>query len=167
MKAEESNRLWNIPGWPKHFEYLSKLPGPLRIPDLLSHIRDLGLPELLPPMDVSEKVSFLAFPVLHRGERVGSIYFAEKEGGAEFSREDEETLALFASQAAMAITNARQHLEARQARVDLETMIDTSPVGVVVFDATTRMPKSINQEAGRLVGYSVIRTRRLSNSWKL
>ena len=151
MTAEESSRLWNIPGWPRHFEYLSKLPGPLRIPDLLSHLRLLGLPEMRPPIDVSERVSFLAFPVLHRGERVGSIYLAEKEGGREFTREDEETLALFASQAAMAITNARQHREERRARTDLETLIDTSPVGVVVLDATTGMPKSINQEARRLV----------------
>ena len=151
LTADESNRLWKIPDWPTHFAYLSKLPGPLRIPDLLSHLRLLGLPELRPPMDVSEKVSFLAFPVLHRGERVGSIYLAEKEGGREFTREDEETLALFASQAAMAITNARQHLEERRARADIETLIDTSPVGVVVFDATTGMPTSFNREARRLV----------------
>ena len=151
MTEDESSRLWNIPGWPKHFEYLSRLPGPLRIPDLLSHLRLLGLPELRPPIDVSEKVSFLAFPVLHRGERVGSIYLAEKEGGREFTREDEETLALFASQAAMAISNARQHREERRARADLETLIDTSPVGVVVFDATTGMPKSFNREARRMI----------------
>ena len=151
MTADESNRLWNVPGWPTHFAYLSQLTGPLRIPDLLSHLRLLGLPELRPPVDVSEKVSFLAFPVLHRGERVGSIYLAEKEGGREFTREDEETLALFASQAAMAITNARQHRDERQARADLETLIDTSPVGVVVFDATTGIPKSLNQEARRLM----------------
>ena len=151
MTVDESNRLWNIPGWPKHFEYLSKLPGPLRIPDLLSHLRLLGLPEMRPPIDVRERVSFLAFPVLHRGERVGSIFLAEKEDGGEFTREDEETLALFASQAAMAITNARQHLEERRARADLETLIDTSPVGVVVLDAATGMPRTLNQEARRIV----------------
>ena len=151
MTADESSRLWNIPGWPTHFAYLSRLQAPLRLPDLLSHIRSLGLPELRPPMDVSEKVSFLAFPVLHRRERVGSIYLAEKEGGREFTREDAETLALFASQAAMAISNARQHREERRARADLETLIDTSPVGVVVFDATTGNPKSLNQEAQRMV----------------
>ena len=151
MTEDESSRLWNIPGWPTHFAYLSRLPGPLRIPDLLSHIRSLGLPEMRPPIDVSEKVSFLAFPVLHRRERVGSIYLAEKEGGREFTREDEETLALFASQAAMAISNARQHQEERRARADLETLIDTSPVGVAVLDAATGMPKSLNQEARRIV----------------
>ena len=92
----------------------------------------------------------MATPVLHRGERVGSIYLAEKDGAREFTQEDEETLVLFASQAAMAIANARRHREERRARADLETLIDTSPVGVVVFDAGTGALKSFNREARRL-----------------
>ena len=151
MTADEANRLWTLPDWPRHFEYLSKIPGPLRVPDLVGHLRSLGLPELRPPVSVGEKVSFLASPVLHRGERVGSIYLAEKELKQEFSQEDEETLVLFAAQAAMAIANARKHQEEQRARTDLETLIDTSPVGVVVFDAFTGAPKSINREAQRIV----------------
>ena len=151
MTPEETGRLWNIPGWPEHFGYLSRIPGPLRVPDLLEHIRALGLPELIPPVEVSARVSFLAFPVLHRGERVGSIFLAEKEGGLEFTHEDEETLALFASQAAMAIANARRHREEQRARNDLETLVDTSPVGVAVFDAATGLPRSFNREARRIV----------------
>ena len=151
MTAEETDRLWTIPGWPSHFEYLSRIPGPLRIPDLLGHIRSLALPELVPPVAVSDNVSFMATPVLHRGERVGSIFLAENENGREFTREDEESLALFASQAAMAIANARRHGEEQRARADLETLVDTSPVGVVVFDAVTGAPKSFNREAMRIV----------------
>ena len=151
MTPEETGRLWNIPGWPEHFGYLSRIPGPLRIPDLLGHVRTLGLPELVPPVEVSERVSFLAFPVLHRGERVGSIFLAEKEGGQEFTREDQEMLALFASQAALAIANARKHREEQRARNDLETLVDTSPVGVAVFDAATGLPRSFNREARRIV----------------
>ena len=150
MTPEETARLWNIPGWPSHFGYLSRIPGSLRIPDLLGHLRALGLPEMVPPVAVSEKVSFLAFPVLHRGERVGSIFLAEKDGGREFTREDEETLGLFASQAAMAIANARRHREEQRARASLETLVDTSPVGVVVFDAITGAPRSFNREARRI-----------------
>ena len=150
MTPDETSRLWTLPGWPSHFEYLSRIPGPLRVPDLPGHIRSLGLPELVPPVPVSEKVSFLAFPILHRGERTGSIFLAEKELEQEFTQEDEETLALFASQAAMAIANARRHGEERRVRADLETLIDTSPVGVVVFDATTGVPKSLNREARRI-----------------
>ena len=151
MTPEETGRLWNIPGWPEHFGYLSRIPGPLRVPDLLGHIKTLGLPDLVPPVEVSERVSFLAFPVLHRGERVGSVFLAEKEAGQEFSREDEETLALFASQAALAIANARRHREEQRARNDLETLVDTSPVGVAVFDTATGLPKSFNREARRIV----------------
>ena len=151
MTPEETGRLWNIPGWPEHFGYLSRIPEPLRIPDLLGHVRVLGLPELVPPVQVSERVSFLAFPVLHRGQRVGSIFLAEKEGGQEFTQEDQDTLALFASQAAMAIANARRHREEQQARNGLETLVDTSPVGVAVFDAATGLPRSFNREARRIV----------------
>ena len=151
MTPEETERLWTAPDWPQHFRYLAALPGPLRVPDLLGHLRSLGLPELQPPVEVSERVSFLAFPVLHQGERVGSIYLAEKQGGPEFSREDEDTLALFASQAALAIANARQHREERRSRADLETLIETSPVGVAVLDAATGVPRSFNREVLRIV----------------
>ena len=151
MTGEESERLWQIPGWPQHFQYLSQIPGPLRVPDLLGHIRSLGLPELRPTVEVSPTVSFLAAPVLHLGERVGSVFLAEKEGGQEFTQEDEETLTLFATHAAMAIANARRHREERQAKADLETLLDTSPVGVVVLDVTTGVPKSFNREALSIV----------------
>ena len=152
MSDEETDRLWVAPGWSKHFEYLSMIPGPMRVPDLLAHIESLGLPELRPPVEVSERVSFLAFPVLLRGERVGSIFLAEKQGEREFVQEDEETLALFASQAALAIANARRHREECLTRANLETLIDTSPVGVVVLDPRTGDPVSINREARRILG---------------
>ena len=151
MTADEAERVWTIPGWPEHFQYLSRIPGPLRVPDLLGHIRSLGLPEMDPPLAVSPSVSFLAAPVLHLGQRVGSVFLAEKEEEREFTREDEDTLVMFAAQAAMAIANARQHREERRARAGLETLIDTSPVGVVVFDAATGTPSSFNREAMRIV----------------
>ncbi|MDE2718228.1 MAG: response regulator [Chloroflexota bacterium] len=150
MTADETAKLWELPGWQRHFEYLGRTPGPLRIPDLLGHIRSLGLPELSPPVEVSPEVSFLASPVLHLGKRVGTIYLAEKERRQEFTQEDEETLVLFASQAATAIANARRHREEQRARADLETLIETSPVGVVVFNARTGALKSVNREARRI-----------------
>ena len=69
----------------------------------------------------------------------------------EFSQEDEDTLVMFASQAAMAISNARRYREEQRARADLETLINTSPVGVAVFDAGTGIPVSMNREARRIV----------------
>ena len=77
---------------------------------------------------------------------------AQGEPGLEFSREDEDTLVMFASHAAMAVANTRCYREERRARADLETLVNTSPVGVVVFDVPAGTPVYLNQEARRIVG---------------
>ena len=87
----------------------------------------------------------------HRGVHVGNFFLGEKEGGQEFTEEDEEVLVLFASQAATAIANARAHRDEQRARADLEALVDTTPVGVVVFDARSGRPVSFNREARRIV----------------
>ena len=60
---------------------------------------------------------------------MATVYLAREESGPEFGEEDEETLVMFASQAAMVVSNARRYREERRARADLETLMDTSPVG--------------------------------------
>ena len=100
-------------------------------------------------MAVSTPLPFLAAPVRHRGEGVGAIYVGEKD--VEFTPEDEETLVMFASQAALVIANARRHREEPRARAGLETLVNTAPVGVLVFDAKTGGVTSVNREARRIV----------------
>ena len=151
VTEQEARRFRDMPGGEQLLRYFSELPGALRVADLNAHLRDMGLPELGPPTDAGAAMSFLLAPITNRGERVGYILLGEKEGGQEFTQEDEETLVLFAAQAAMAIANASRHREEQRARADLETLIDTSPVGVVVFDAVTGAPKSFNREARRIV----------------
>ena len=58
---------------------------------------------------------------------------------------------MFASQAALVIANARRHRDGRRARTDLETLVNTTPVGVLVFDAKTGGVMSVNREARRIV----------------
>ena len=41
--------------------------------------------------------------------------------------------------------------EGLQARADIEAAVETSPVGVVVFDARTGRPFSLNRDAKRIV----------------
>ena len=151
MTAEEAGLLWEMPDGMRLFEYLGSAREPLRLRDLLGHVRSLGLPEFRPPVAVGPVVPFMAAPVIHRGELAGHLYVAEKEGGREFTPEDEETLVMFASQAALVIANARRHREEQRARAGLETLIDTSPVGVAVFDARTGAPVSFNREAVRII----------------
>ena len=151
MTAEEARRIWDTPGGLRIFEYLNGLQEPLRIPDLLGLLSSLGLPEFQPPASVGRVLSFLAAPVFHRGERVGNIFVADREEGDEFTSEDESTLVMFASQAALVIANARRYREEQRARAGLETLINTSPVGVVVFNSRAENPVSYNREARRIV----------------
>lgn len=96
-------------------------------------------------------MAFLVAPIRHRGERVGTFFLAEKEGSRPFTEEDEETLVMFASQAALVITNAWRYQEELRARADLEALIRTSPVGVAVFDAGTGEVISSNREAAKIL----------------
>ena len=146
ITAEERGRLAGTSL--RVYQYFAGLPEPLRVPDFLGHARSQGLSAPF-PLPVGP---FLLAPIRHRGEGVGNIYLAREEGGPEFSREDEETLVLFASQAALVIANARRHRDERRARADLEALVNTAPVGVLVFDALTGNPVSVNQEARRIIG---------------
>ena len=107
LTPEEHQRFLELPGGPKFFAYLSMNPGPLRLAEFSGHTTSAGLPAIDPPL--GPVGTFLGAPIRHRGEHVGNLYLSDKEGGLEFTREDEETLVMFASQAAMAIANARRY----------------------------------------------------------
>ena len=149
LTPEETRQFAEFPDGMLFFEQLSGIGEPLRLRDFHAYARELGLPEFQPPMAVSSPLPFLAAPLRHRGEGVGCIYVGQKE--IEFTAEDEETLVMFASQAALVIANARRHRDEQRARADLETLVTTTPVGVLVLDARTGNPVSVNREARRIV----------------
>ncbi|MCY4583047.1 MAG: GAF domain-containing protein, partial [Chloroflexi bacterium] len=150
MTPEEAGQLWEIPDGQSLHEYLKSMTAPLRVADLASHLRAMGLPELRSPVPIS---SCMVAPLRHRGVGVGHVYVGKRDPGDEFSRQDEETLVLFASLVALVIANARRHREERRVRADVETLIETSPVGVVVFDVTTGALKTFNREARRVYDF--------------
>ena len=141
----EHSRLAAWPDGPRLFAHFRNLEAPLRVDALSAYVQALGFPS-----DLMLSDTFLGTPMRHRGEHVGLFFLAGKEGGAGFTAEDEEVLVLFASQAAAAIANARTYRDERRARADLEALVETSPVGVVVFDAKTGHPLSFNREARRI-----------------
>ena len=151
MPAEAAEQVWLIPDGLRIFESLTGISDPVRVPDLVKHIRSLGFTEYTIPIPVEAAFPYLATPLSHRGTRVGHIFVGGKDDGGAFTQVDEETLVMFASQAALVITNARTHRQERRARADLETLVNTSPVGIVVFDAGTGTPSFVNREARRIV----------------
>ena len=84
----------------------------LRLDDLQLDSRSAGFPEHHPDMH-----TLLAVPVICRSPLRGNLYLAEKDGGDMMTREEEETLARFASHAAVAIDNAHLHSQVRQLAV--------------------------------------------------
>jgi len=146
LAEEEHRRLEEWPDAPRLFEHFRDLPGPVRHADVPAYLRSLGFSEEPIPSR-----TFQGTPMRLCGVHVGNFYLVDKEGGVEFTDEDEEILLLFASQAATAIANARAYRDERRARAHLEALIDTSPVGVVVFDARTGSALSFNREARRIV----------------
>ncbi|MYD86715.1 MAG: response regulator [Acidobacteria bacterium] len=143
---EERARLIGWKDGPRLFERLRVLPEPLRLTDFPAFVRSQGFsPEVM----LSD--TFHGVP-MRRGDRYeGHFFVAGKRGGPAFTAEDEEVLTLFASQAAVAIANARAYRAERRASARLEALVETSPVGVVVFDAKKVRPVLINRAARRIV----------------
>jgi signal transduction histidine kinase len=90
---------------------------PLRLHDIADDDRSVGFPPNHPPMK-----TFLGVPILLRGIAYGNLYLTEKEGGEDFTGEDEEVVTLLASQAAVAIENARLYESSREWARQLESL---------------------------------------------
>ena len=125
--------------------WLDLLTDPIRLSNLPGYLSPTGFPDT--SMDLQ---TFMGMPIRHMDRRIGGIYLTEKEDGKEFTAEDEEIMVWFASQSAMAITNARRYAEEQQAKASLEALVDTSPVGVAVFDPKTMSYTQANQERKRI-----------------
>ncbi|MYH71910.1 MAG: response regulator [Acidimicrobiia bacterium] len=150
MTAELAGELEKLPNKWELFEHFFAVEEPLRLQDFQGHLKEHGLSEFRSPLAIAPATAYLGAPIRHQDQRVGAIFMAEKEGG--FSAEDQEILVLFASQAALVISNARQFRQEQRARADLETLINTAPMSVLVFDVKTKEMRSINREALRLIG---------------
>ena len=92
---------------------------PLRLHDIAVDPRSVGFPPGHPEMH-----TFLGVPILLRGVAYGNLYLTEKEGGGDFTTEDEELVTLLASQAAVAIENARLFESAKRWSDRLESLIE-------------------------------------------
>jgi signal transduction histidine kinase len=89
---------------------------PLRLHDMSEDPRSVGFPPGHPPMK-----SFLGVPIMLRGHAFGNLYLTEKEQG-DFTEQDQEVVELLASQAAVAIENARLYDTSRRWTRQLDSL---------------------------------------------
>ncbi|MEE1818741.1 GAF domain-containing protein [Streptomyces sp. SP18ES09] len=84
-------------------------PETIRLADLSTDPRAAGFPPGHPPMR-----TFLGVPIRVQGEIFGNLYLAEKHGGGEFNDYDVHMVRVLATEAGIAIGNARLYEAARQ-----------------------------------------------------
>ena len=113
---------------------LIRSPEPLRLAHVGRHPRSYGFPAAHPPMD-----TFLGVPILVDGRPYGNLYLTEKEGGAEFTAEDEDAVVLLAEFAGVAIDHAGRYTGAESRRDELERT-------VAALDATTQIARALGGE---------------------
>lgn len=147
MPAEQASLIQNSPNGRGILASLDDSARPVRIRDIASHSLSVGFPEHHPAMK-----SFMGAPIQLQGKRLANLYLADQLDSPEFTAEDEEIIALFASQVAVSLANARKYEKALRAKGDLETFLNIAPVGVIVFDAVTGTLVARNKEAERIVG---------------
>jgi signal transduction histidine kinase len=105
---------------------------PLRLGDIAAHPLSVGFPPHHPPMR-----SLLGSPILARGKVFGNIYVTEKQGEDEFSVDDERALQVLATQAGVAVENARLYEEMIRAQDEvrrLEVMDDRERIAKELHD---------------------------------
>lgn len=102
VTEEERRAIGNLPRGEGILGALINDPEPLRLRRITDDSRSVGFPPNHPPM-----TSFLGVPVRVRDRVYGNLYLTEKRGADEFTEEDQRAVITLASQAGVAIENAR------------------------------------------------------------
>jgi two-component system, NarL family, sensor histidine kinase DevS len=119
IDPETRERIGDLPHGRGILGVLIRDAEPLRLHDLTADPRAVGFPPHHPLMQ-----GFLGVPILLRGVAYGNLYLTEKEGGEDFSAEDQEIVTLLAAQAAVAIENARLYETATRWLAQLESLTE-------------------------------------------
>ena len=146
ISAEEQRQMGRLPMGQGLLAHMSETEGTLRLSDIADYPKSVGFPDNHPPMK-----SFLGAPLRREDRHLGNIYLARSEEGGTFTAEDEEALQTFIPHVMASIVNSRAYEKERCVRADLETLLDTSPVGVLVYDMKASELVSLNPEARRIV----------------
>ena len=101
----------------------------VRIRDVRQHADHLRLPPHQPAI-----VSLLTVPIRFRGDVAGCLCLANKQGGDEFTIQDQQMAEMLAARAAGALDAERPGDGTAGARQWLQTVLDQMPEGVLVVD---------------------------------
>ena len=134
IDAETHRLIGDLPRGRGVLGQLIREPRPLRLPEVGRHPESYGFPGGHPPM-----TTFLGVPVIIRGEAWGNLYLTEKDGGGEFTDDDERSSIVLADWAAIAIDNARLYRREEERRTDLQRAL-------LSLEATTAIARAVGGE---------------------
>jgi signal transduction histidine kinase len=117
ITAEERAPLGDPPTGHGLLGALIREARPLRIPNIGADPRSVGFPPNHPPMK-----SLLGAPITGRGKVFGNIYLTDKQDAEAFDEEDERVLVVLATQAAVAVENARLYDETERSGRELQRL---------------------------------------------
>lgn len=115
------SRIGDLPTGHGVLGHLIREPRPLRLHDLREHPIASGFPPHHPQMK-----TFLGVPVRVRDTVFGNLYLTEKNGGQDFTPEDEDLAVALAAAAGIAIQNARLFDDSRRRQKWLEAGMELS-----------------------------------------
>ncbi len=116
IDGEQAKEIGELPRGRGILGVLIRDATPLRLESIGDDPRSVGFPPNHPPMR-----GFLGVPIILRGHAYGNLYLTEK-GEGPFTAEDQELVETLASQAAVAIENARLYESATRWSEQLEAL---------------------------------------------
>ncbi len=116
IDPEQAAKIGELPRGRGILGVLIREAAPLRLESIGDDPRSVGFPPNHPPMR-----GFLGVPIVLRGRAFGNLYLTQKTEGS-FTAEDQELVETLASQAAVAIDNARLYESATRWSKQLEAL---------------------------------------------
>jgi signal transduction histidine kinase len=114
ITEQEAAKIPNLPTGRGLIGEMLRQNQSIRVGDMTSDSRTSGFPEGHAGM-----TSFLGVPISAYGRSVGQIYLTDKEGGEEFTEDDQRLIEMLAAHAAAAIENARLYRQVLSSGEDL------------------------------------------------
>ncbi len=146
LSAKQRRAIGPLPRGRGILGLLIQQPKPLRITIIAEHAMSVGFPANHPQMR-----SFLGAPVQAMGKVFGNIYLTDKRSAADFSKDDEESVVILATQAGAAIANATLYEETRRREQWLDALRDITGEMLAGADADS-LAAGIAEHARELAG---------------
>lgn len=99
--------------------------------------------------------SLMLVPLVARGKNIGVVTFVATESGKKYNKRDLALAEELGRRAGVALDNARLYNEARQAREQLEIILQGVADGIIVYDRNSRIVYA-NEAAARMTDYTSV-----------